>query len=389
MRLVVQIPCLNEEETLPMVLSTIPKQIDGIDEIIVLVIDDGSSDRTIEVAKEHGVTHFVVHARNRGLGRSFHDGVQRALELGADIVVNTDGDNQYPQQMIGDLVQPILDGRAEITIGDRQTAKIEHFSGFKKSMQKFGSGVVNRAAGTKLPDAASGFRAYSRDSLMLLNTITRFSYCMETIIQAGNKKLAITSVPVKTNPKTRESRLFGSMREHVMKSAGAIIRAYIMYKPYAIFSLFGGIFGALGLFFFGRFLVLLWADAGGQHVQSVIVGAVFLILAFLMLVIGITADLIRTNRMLIEDSLEHTKKMRFGRDEYVPLNEEQALALNLPVGTLSRRLAGATRAPIPRAPLQNEQPAQQVRDGTASSPAQAEAQRDQPMSAPSISRAGR
>jgi len=339
-RLVVQIPCLNEEQTLPLVLSTIPKQIPGIDEIIVLVIDDGSSDRTIEVAKEHGVTHFVRHARNRGLGRSFHDGVQRALELGADIVVNTDGDNQYPQQMIGELVKPILDGRAEITIGDRQVADIEHFSKFKVLMQKVGSGVVNKAAGTTLPDAASGFRAYSRDSLMLLNTITRFSYCMETIIQAGNKKLAISSVPIRTNPKTRESRLFSSMREHMMKSAGAIIRAYIMYKPYAIFSLFGGIFGALGLFFFGRFIVLQIADSGGQHIQSVIVGAVSMILAFLMLVIGITADLIRTNRMLIEDTLEHTKKMRFGRDEYVPLNEEQAMELNLPVGTVHRRRAG-------------------------------------------------
>jgi glycosyltransferase involved in cell wall biosynthesis len=329
-----------------MVLETIPKQIDGIDEIIVLIIDDGSTDRTVEVAKAHGVTHFVRHARNRGLGRSFHDGVQRALELGADIVVNTDGDNQYPQQMIGELVRPILEGRAEITIGDRQTAEIEHFSPFKKRMQRFGSSVVNMAAGTKLPDAASGFRAYSRDSLMLLNTITRFSYCMETIIQAGNKKLAIESVQVRTNPKTRESRLFKSMREHMMKSAGAIIRAYIMYKPYAIFSLFGGIFGALGLFFFGRFLILQWTDSGGQHVQSVIVGAVSWILAFLMVVIGITADLIRTNRMLIEDTLEHTKKMRFGREEYIPMNEEQAEALKVPVGTM-RRLSGGARPAIP------------------------------------------
>ncbi|MEJ7649281.1 MAG: glycosyltransferase [Nakamurella sp.] len=337
MRLVVQIPCLNEEETLPMVLSTIPKQIDGIDDIIILVIDDGSSDRTVEVAREHGVTHFVRHARNRGLGRSFHDGVQRALELGADIVVNTDGDNQYPQEMIGELVRPILEGRAEITIGDRQTAEIEHFSGFKKRMQKFGSDVVNMAAGTKLPDAASGFRAYSRDSLMLLNTITRFSYCMETIIQAGNKKLKIESVPIRTNPKTRESRLFKSMREHMMKSAGAIIRAYIMYKPWAIFSLFGGIFAALGIILLGRFLILQFQTNPGQHVQSVIVGAVSIVLAILMLVIGITADLIRTNRMLIEDTLEHTKKMRFGRDEYIPLNEEQALHRDQPVGSLMPR----------------------------------------------------
>ena len=245
-RLVVQVPCLNEEDTLGLVLSTIPKEIPGVAEIIVLIIDDGSTDRTVEVAKAHGVTHFVRHARNRGLGRSFHDGVQRALELGADIVVNTDGDNQYPQERIGDLVQPIIRGEAEIVIADRQVHLVEHFSKIKVKLQNFGSSVVNRAAGTDLPDAASGFRAYSRDSLMLLNTITRFSYCMETIIQAGNKKLKIVSVPVVTNPKTRESRLFGSMREHIMKSAGAIIRSYIMYRPWAIFSFFAGLFGLLG-----------------------------------------------------------------------------------------------------------------------------------------------
>ena len=209
--------------------------------------------------------------------------------------------------------QPILRGEAEITIGDRQTHEIEHFSGFKKKMQQFGSWVVNKAAGTTLPDAASGFRAYSRDSLMLLNTITRFSYCMETIIQAGNKKLKIVSVPIRTNPKTRESRLFKSMREHMMKSAGAIIRSYIMYKPYAIFTFFALLFGLFGLFFFARFGILRLTGDNGEHVQSILVGAVSLIVAFLSVIIGITADLIRTNRMLIEDTLEHTKKMRFGQ----------------------------------------------------------------------------
>ncbi|WP_222618303.1 glycosyltransferase family 2 protein [Nakamurella sp. PAMC28650] len=328
-RLVVQVPCLNEEETIGLVLSSIPRQIDGVAEILVLIIDDGSTDRTVEVAKSHGVTHFVRHARNRGLGRSFHDGVQRALELGADIVVNTDGDNQYPQERIGDLVQPILRGEAEIVIADRQVHLVEHFSRTKKALQKFGSGVVNRAAGTKLPDAASGFRAYSRDSLMLLNTITRFSYCMETIIQAGNKKLKIVSIPIVTNPKTRESRLFGSMREHMMKSAGAIIRSYIMYKPYAIFSFFAAIFGLVGAFFFARYGILLLAGDRGGHLQSILVGAVSLIVAFLSVIIGITADLIRTNRMLIEDTLEHTKKMRFGRiNEYVPLDESYGVGLD-------------------------------------------------------------
>ncbi len=313
MRLVVQVPCLNEEETLPLVLESIPKQIPGIDEIIILIIDDGSSDRTVEVAKAHGVTHFVRHARNRGLGRSFHDGVQRALELGADIVVNTDGDNQDPQDRIPDLVQPILNGEAEIVIGDRQVHLVEHFSPLKVKLQKLGSKVVNLAAGTDLPDAASGFRAYSRESLMLLNTITRFSYCMETIIQAGNKKLKITSVPIVTNAKTRESRLFTSMWQHIRKSAGAIIRAYIMYKPYAIFTFFALLFGVLGLIPFVRWGILQVVDENpGGHLQSLLVGAVLLIMAFISVIIGIISDLLRTNRALIEDTLEHTKKMRFG-----------------------------------------------------------------------------
>jgi glycosyltransferase involved in cell wall biosynthesis len=316
MRLVVQVPCLNEEETLPLVLKTIPKEIPGVDEVIVLVIDDGSTDRTVEVARQHGVTHFVHHARNRGLGRSFHDGVQRALELGADILVNTDGDNQYPQERIGDLVQPIVTGDAEIVIGDRQVHAVEHFSALKIRLQKIGSRIVNLAAGTDLPDAASGFRAYSRESLMLLNTITRFSYCMETIIQAGNKKLKIGSIPIVTNPKTRESRLFSSMREHVWKSAGAIVRSYIMYKPYVIFSWLGAILGIAGLIPFVRWSILQFGDNPGSHLQSLIAGAVLLLMAFMCVIIGIISDLIRTNRLLIEDTLEHTKKMRFGHGEF-------------------------------------------------------------------------
>ncbi len=318
MRLVVQVPCLNEEDTLPAVLATIPKQIPGIDEIIVLIIDDGSTDRTVEVAREHGVTHFVRHARNRGLGRSFHDGVQRALELGADIVVNTDGDNQYPQERITDLVQPIIAGTADIVIADRQVHLVEHFSGPKVLLQKFGSQIVNKAAGTDLPDAASGFRAYSRESLMLLNTITRFSYCMETIIQAGNKKLAITSIPIRTNPKTRESRLFKSTYQHVLKSAGAIIRAYIMYKPYVIFSSLAVLFGVLGLVPFVRYALLQLGGDAGSHLQSLLVGVVLLVMAFLSVIVGIVSDLLRTNRALIEDSLEHTKKLRFGQAGEVP-----------------------------------------------------------------------
>jgi glycosyltransferase involved in cell wall biosynthesis len=311
-KLVVQVPCLNEEETLPSVLETIPTEIPGIDEIVVLVIDDGCSDRTVEVAREHGVTEFVHHTRNQGLGRSFHDGVARALELGADIVVNTDGDNQYPQDRITDLVQPIVHGEADIVIADRQVHLVEHFSPLKKQLQKAGSAVVNRAAGTRLPDAASGFRAYSRESLILLNTVTRFSYCMETIIQAGNKNLKIASIPVVTNPKTRESRLFKSMPEHIAKSGAAIVRSFIMYKPYVIFAWLTVVFGVLGLIPFVRYAVLWAGDKEGGHLQSLLLGSLLLIVAVLCIMLGVISDLIRTNRVLIEDTLEHTKRLRFG-----------------------------------------------------------------------------
>lgn len=315
MKLVVQVPCLNEEETLPAVLSSIPTSIPGIDEIVVLVIDDGCSDRTVEVARAHGVTEFVHHTRNQGLGRSFHDGVVRALELGADIVVNTDGDNQYPQQRITDLVQPIVRGEADIVIADRQVRLVAHFSPSKQLLQRVGSAVVNKAAGTALPDAASGFRAYSRESLMVLNTITRFSYCMETIIQAGNKRLKIASIPVLTNPKTRESRLFKSTPEHVLKSAAAIIRSFLMYRPYVVFLWLTVLFGVLGLLPFARYAVLMALGEAGGHLQSLLVGALLLIVAAMSLMLGVVSDLIRTNRILIEDALEHTRRQRFGKSE--------------------------------------------------------------------------
>jgi glycosyltransferase involved in cell wall biosynthesis len=314
MKLVVQIPCLNEEETLPLVLKSIPKSIPGIDEIVILVIDDGSTDKTVEVAKAHGVKHFVRHARNQGLGRSFHDGTMKSLELGADIVVNTDGDNQYPQEKIGDLVKPIIDGESDIVIANRQTYKIEHFSLTKKILQRVGSFVVNEAAGTKLPDAVSGFRAYSRESLYRLNAITRYSYTVETIIQAGYKGLHIESVDIDTNPKLRESRLFKSTTEHVFKSAITIIRAYIMYKPYILFGYVGSVLFLISLVPFGRFVVYgLQHGTTRGHIQSLLIGSILMIAAFLCVVLNIIADLIRINRILIEDNLEQTKRTRFSK----------------------------------------------------------------------------
>ena len=315
MKVIVQIPCLNEEETLPLVFATMPRELPGVDILEFMVIDDGSSDRTVEVARELGVHHVVSHARNMGLGRSFHDGVLRALELGADILVNTDGDNQYPSEAIGELIAPVISGRADIVVADRQVNDIAHFSWFKKRLQGFGSRIVNLAATTELPDAASGFRAYSREALLRLNTVTRFSYCMETIIQAGNKRLAITSIPIRTNPKTRESRLFSRTSEHVAKSMMAITRSYMMYRPLTLFLSSAGVLAFLGLIPMARFLYLQLfvpnALGVSRHIQSLLLGAVLLIVSFLCLSLGVIADLIRINRSLIEDSLELQKRQIF------------------------------------------------------------------------------
>ena len=311
MKLFVQIPCLNEEATLPLVLKSIPTKINGIDKIHVLVIDDGSSDKTVEVAKKHGVKHFVYHTRNMGLARSFRDGVDYALKYGADIVVNTDGDNQYPQAMIAELVQPIIRKEADIVIGDRQTALIEHFSPFKKIMQRFGSWVVNKAAGTKLPDAASGFRAYSRYSLMRLNIVTSFSYCMETIIQAGNKRLKITSVKIKTNPKTRESRLFKNIWQHMFMSGRAVIKSYIMFKPRMVFMWLGFTLLIVGFVPFIRYAIFFMQGEGGGHLQSLIFGSSMLIGALLSFALLVISDLLKTNRVLIEEQLERIKEQQY------------------------------------------------------------------------------
>lgn len=310
MKLVVQIPCLNEVKTLPLVLKEIPRKISGIDSIEVLVIDDGCTDDTVAVAKKHGVKQFVHHPHKQGLARSFQDGLHAALELGADIIVNTDGDNQYPGKYIADLVQPIIKGKSDIVIADRQIKDIAHFSPLKKWLQTFGTKVLNLAAGTKVPDAPSGFRAYSREAAIRLNVVTRFSYAMETIIQAGNKGLHITSVPIVTNPKTRESRLFKSNWEHVRKSGVAIVRAFIMYRPYALFMTIGLIllFGGLIPFLRFMYLVTIAEDSGARHIQSLIAGSVLMIGAFVMIALGVIADLIRINRVLIEQGLEQNKR---------------------------------------------------------------------------------
>ena len=311
MRLFIQIPCLNEEKTLPLVFDHMPKQIKGIDSIEYLVIDDGCTDATVEVARTLGVRHFVHHARPMGLARAFRDGVDYALKHGADIVVNTDGDNQYPSAAIAELVQPIVHHKADVVVGDRQTAKIAEFSAFKKLMQHFGSWVVNKAAGTHIPDAASGFRAYSRSALLKLNIVTEFSYCMETIIQAGHKRIAITSYAITTNPKTRESRLFSNIFEHMGKSAGAIIRSYLMFQAHAVFKWSAIVFGVAGLIPFVRYAILLAMGDAGNHIQSLMLGTVLLVCTLLALMLLVVSELQRIQRTLVEDQLERTKEILY------------------------------------------------------------------------------
>jgi glycosyltransferase involved in cell wall biosynthesis len=318
MKLIVQVPCYNEADTLPLVINSIPKTIPGVAEIETMIIDDGSTDATVKVAKKLKVDHIIRHRQNRGLASTFATGIDAALKRGADIIVNTDGDNQYPQESIPELIAPILAGTHDIVVADRQTHTIAHFSPLKKLLQRFGSHVVNMAANTSIPDAPSGFRAYSREAAMALNVVTDFSYTMETIIHAGKKRIAITHVPVVTNGKTRESRLFKNMRQHIMKSGTAIIRSYTMYHPFRFFVLGGGVAMFIGLIPYARFAVLALPGGGSPngHLQSLIFGAVFIMLGVMFVAIGLVADLLGTNRRLIEDTLYRLKKMEYQQDSH-------------------------------------------------------------------------
>lgn len=308
MKLIVLIPCFNEEKTLPLVVKSIPRKIKGVDKVEILVVNDGSTDKTVEVAKKVGVDYILNNKGNKGLAKSFAAGLEKALELGADIIVNTDGDNQYPQKDIPRLIEPILSGRAEIVIADRQTSKIKHFSPFKKFCQKLGSWMVGFLAGMKIPDAVSGFRAYSKDAAMQLNIVTEFSYAIETIIQATKKKIPIAFIKINTNPKTRESRLFKNSWQHIKKSAATMIRVFTMYEPLKTFSFIAIIFIIPGLLLGIRFLYFFFAHAAGGHIQSLILASILLILGFQIFLIGLVADLIANNRKLIEDIIYKNKK---------------------------------------------------------------------------------
>jgi glycosyltransferase involved in cell wall biosynthesis len=309
MKLIVQIPCFNEEETLPATFNDIPKQIAGVDVVEIMIIDDGSTDKTIEVARALGVHHIVVNKNNRGLARTFRTGLNECLKLGADIIVNTDGDNQYAGWDIPKLIQPILDGKADVVVGDRNTAKVAHFSPFKKFLQRLGSYVVKTLSGVQVPDAVSGFRAYSRDAALQLNIVSPFSYTIEALIQAGKKHMAVTSVPVETNEKTRESRLFSSIPKFIERQLTTIVRMYAMYQPLKVFFFIGLTLSILGAIPIIRFLFFYFTGDGEGHLQSLVLGGVFIILGFISFLIALLADLINFNRQLIEQTLEKVRRM--------------------------------------------------------------------------------
>jgi glycosyltransferase involved in cell wall biosynthesis len=309
MKLIVQIPCYNEAETLPETYADIPKQITGIDKIEVLIVDDGSTDGTAEVARELGIQHVIQNKNNKGLARTFKVALEESVRRGAGIIVNTDGDNQYAGKDIAKLVQPILEGRADIVIGDRQTHKVEHFSKLKKCLQWLGSATVRRLSGTQVPDTVSGFRAISREAALKTNIVSPFSYTIETIIQAGTKHLAVTSVPVETNPNTRESRLFSSIPKFIQRQLSAMVRMYAMYQPMRFFFYIGSVFGLIGAIPVVRFLYMYMIGEGDGHIQSLVLGGTFLLMGFLAILVGMLSDLISHNRQLLESTLAKSRRL--------------------------------------------------------------------------------
>jgi glycosyltransferase involved in cell wall biosynthesis len=323
MHLIIQIPCYNEATTLPQVISTLPQQMPGILCLEILIIDDGSTDNTVAVARQLGVQHIVRHSQNRGLAAAFQTGLETCLRLGADIIINTDGDNQYPGHQIPNLVEPILQGQADIVIGDRQTQTITHFSPLKKTLQQWGSWVVRLASGTNVPDATSGFRAYSREAALRLTILTHYTYTLETIIQAGKKGLVVAHIPIQVNQPLRKSRLVKSNWSYIKHSAATIVRLYALYEPFRTFVYLSLPFLIVGLALLARFgfFYLTGMTAMARHIQSVAVGGTSLTIGFLLIMLGIVGDLIATNRMLTEEMLYRIKRQELAQPP-TPLKNE-------------------------------------------------------------------
>jgi glycosyltransferase involved in cell wall biosynthesis len=308
-KLIIQIPCLNEEEALPVTLRDLPRRVDGFDEVEWLVIDDGSTDRTIEAARAHGVDHIVRLTSNKGLAQAFQTGLDASLKLGADVIVNTDADNQYNAADISKLVAPIVRGDADLVVGDREVQTIEHFSPAKKLLQRLGSWVVRRASATTVPDTTSGFRAYNREAALQVQVVSKFTYTLETVIQAGRMLVAIDHVPIRTNPKLRESRLFKSISSYVRTNAASIFRVYTMYEPLRVFLAAAAVVALIALGVWGRFLVLFVQGEGQGHVQSVVLGAMLFVVAVQLAALGVIGDLLANNRVLIQRALERTRRI--------------------------------------------------------------------------------
>lgn len=313
MKLIIQIPCLNEEESLPNTLSAIPKQIPGVDIVEILIIDDGSTDRTLEVARRLGVHHTVRFTKRKGLARAFYAGLDAALKAGADIIVNTDADGQYKGEDIPRLIQPIMEGRADIVIGNRDIENVRQFSWIKKRLQRIGSAVVRQLSGSTIADATTGFRAYNKEAALKLNIVSDYTYTIESIIQAEHKDLAIANIVIQTNEVKRRSRLFKSIPEYLKRSAATIIRVYSMFNPFRLFLTLGMFFLFVGGLIGCRFLFYYLLGVGGGKIQSLILAAAMLIIGFQLLIVGLVADLISANRRLIEDILLRVKKIELDR----------------------------------------------------------------------------
>ena len=324
LKLIIQIPCYNEAETLPATLAALPRSLPGVDLVEYLVIDDGSEDDTAGVAKASGVHTVVRLPQHCGLATGFVAGLEASLKQGADIIVNTDADNQYNAEDIHRLIQPILDGRAGIVIGDRGVGTLQAFSPLKRSLQRLGSWVIARASGVQTPDATSGFRAISRDAALRTLVLSQYSYTLETLIQAGARHIPIAYVSVRTNPQTRPSRLMRSIPHYLANSSATILRAYTMYRPLRMFTALGGLVILAGAALALRYLYFMLIGQGGGHVQSVILAAVLLIVGFQVLLIGLLADLIGFNRMILEDVLYRLRKMELAEPGAEPQAEGDA-----------------------------------------------------------------